>query len=187
MGGLAMRYVAFLRGVNVGGRILRMTNVRSALASAGFADATTYLHTGNLLLGDDGREPGDVHALVSATIERLDPTVRVTLRSADDLQRIVATDPFDRTDDATDSHRYVTFLMSPPATDRSLPAQSTKGDVSVVRVTDGEVYTVARLVGTGYGYPNALVESKLKVAATTRNWTVVSKLAQLLADQDNPA
>ncbi|MET0451990.1 MAG: DUF1697 domain-containing protein, partial [Mycobacterium sp.] len=44
------RYVAFLRGVNVGGVNLKMADVATALTEAGFTDVTTVLATGNVVL-----------------------------------------------------------------------------------------------------------------------------------------
>src|SRR6516225_11146866 len=44
------KYAAFLRGVNVGGVTLKMAEVASALAEAGFADVRTILASGNVLL-----------------------------------------------------------------------------------------------------------------------------------------
>ncbi|MGL5850042.1 MAG: DUF1697 domain-containing protein [Phycicoccus sp.] len=41
-------YVAFLRAVNVGGRYVRMADLRAALVGAGFGEVETYIQSGNV-------------------------------------------------------------------------------------------------------------------------------------------
>jgi uncharacterized protein (DUF1697 family) len=41
-------YVAFLRAVNVGGRFVRMADLRAALEAAGFTDVETHIQSGNV-------------------------------------------------------------------------------------------------------------------------------------------
>src|SRR5271166_3075576 len=43
------RYLALLRGVNVGGKLVAMDDLRAIATAIGFADATTYIRSGNLL------------------------------------------------------------------------------------------------------------------------------------------
>jgi uncharacterized protein (DUF1697 family) len=47
------KYVAFLRGINVGGRIIKMADLRICLEKAGFGDVKTILQTGNVIFESD--------------------------------------------------------------------------------------------------------------------------------------
>ena len=51
------RYVAFLRAVNVGGRIVKMDELRRPFAAAGFADVETFIASGNVIF-DTTAKPG---------------------------------------------------------------------------------------------------------------------------------
>jgi len=45
------RYVALLRGINVGGQhIVPMADLRACLTDAGYGDVQTYIQSGNVLL-----------------------------------------------------------------------------------------------------------------------------------------
>ena len=87
-----MRFVAFLRGVNVGKHNrVRMDDLRQAIVGTGLKGVSTYLQSGNVLL--DGSDPNDVLSRVRRAIESLHLNAEVVLRSGVDMERVVATPP----------------------------------------------------------------------------------------------
>jgi uncharacterized protein (DUF1697 family) len=49
-----MKYVAFLRGINVGGNnIIKMADLKAAFEKQGFTNVTTYINSGNVLFDSD--------------------------------------------------------------------------------------------------------------------------------------
>ena len=92
-----MRYVAFLRGINVGGhKPLKMADLRKAFEDLGFADVRTVQASGNVVFEAGGEEDsGAVAALIETELERmLDAPIGVIVRPLADLERLVASDPF---------------------------------------------------------------------------------------------
>lgn len=61
-------HVAFLRGVNVGRRQVRMAELRTVLADAGFDDVETYIQTGNVLVRSSARSSATVAAELARVI-----------------------------------------------------------------------------------------------------------------------
>jgi uncharacterized protein (DUF1697 family) len=61
-------YVAFLRAVNVGGRYVKMAELRAALARAGFDDVETYIQSGNVKVTSRRRSTEAVAARMSAVL-----------------------------------------------------------------------------------------------------------------------
>jgi uncharacterized protein (DUF1697 family) len=53
-------YVAFLRAVNVGGRFVKMAELRSELEGAGFTDVETHIQSGNVFVRSGRRSTGAV-------------------------------------------------------------------------------------------------------------------------------
>ena len=53
-------YVAFLRAVNVGGRFVKMAELRTELEGAGFTDVETHIQSGNVLVRSGRRSTGAV-------------------------------------------------------------------------------------------------------------------------------
>jgi uncharacterized protein (DUF1697 family) len=97
------RYVAFLRGINVGGRRATTDQLCSCLVAIGFEDVATFRASGNVIFGDrasDGAGPGeDREAQLAARVEEamltsLGYEVPVFLRSASEVRAIAAYEPF---------------------------------------------------------------------------------------------
>ena len=175
-------YVALLRGINLGSkRRVAMADLRALLAGLGYDDVRTHLQSGNAVFRAGSRSPASVRSTVEKAIAtglRMD--VDVVVRSAVQLAAVVDADPFAGT--ATDPARYlVTFL------DKA-PPKSWLSDVDVasyqpeqVAVRGAEIYLwlpegvhtsrLARLVG----------DAKLGGTATSRNWNVVRRLAEMAA------
>ncbi|WP_142683953.1 DUF1697 domain-containing protein [Chitinophaga polysaccharea] len=61
------RYVAFLRAVNVGKRIVKMEHLRQLLDAAGFKNVTTYIQSGNVMFASRSNNA----AALSEKIEKL--------------------------------------------------------------------------------------------------------------------
>lgn len=74
-------YVAFLRGINVGGNsIVKMSELRAALASDGFADVRTYIQSGNVLFTSHEQDTPTLGKQIRASVLRhfhLDTAVAV--------------------------------------------------------------------------------------------------------------
>lgn len=90
------RYVAFLRGVNLGAkRRASSADLRAAFEAAGFEGVATFRTSGNVAFDGDGREPQVVARAEAALREALGFEVKVVLRSAREVKAIVAYEPFD--------------------------------------------------------------------------------------------
>src|SRR4051812_2040663 len=87
-----MRYVALLRGINVGGKsLIRMAALRECVEGLGLDDVTTYIASGNVLFRSRERDPARLDTLLEQAIERhFALPVRVVVRSAREITRIAA-------------------------------------------------------------------------------------------------
>jgi uncharacterized protein (DUF1697 family) len=171
------RYVALLRSVNVGGRVLPMAGLRTAFEKHGFEDVETYIQSGNVVFTSSSRSEAAVakhaHTAIRSTT-KLD--VPVFIRSPAALRKIIAAQPFV---DAAPKALHVTFLEHAPAAAlvRALAARPSPPDEFAVK--GREIYLCCP---NGYGRSklnNAFFERALKTAATTRNWNTVQKLLAL--------
>lgn len=85
-----MRWVAFLRAVNVGGRTVKMAAVKSALAKAGLDEVETFLASGNVLFESGKREPA-LRTLIEATLAKsLGFEVPTVVRPAEELVELAS-------------------------------------------------------------------------------------------------
>jgi len=90
-----MRYVALLRGINVGGaNKLSMPDLKAAFEDAGMTEVTTYINSGNVLFSaDDGDRQHLVETLQGAVRARGSVAADVQLRDLGELESIVGAIP----------------------------------------------------------------------------------------------
>jgi uncharacterized protein (DUF1697 family) len=170
-------YVAFLRGVNLGGKtIVRMLDLQQDLERHGFSAVRTYRASGNLRFRTTPKSPVAVARQVEARLRvLLGADFRAFVRTAEELATIVALDPFDGSVLAG-ATPYVTFLDAPPASPPTLPHSSPSGQVELLQVAGREIFSLGRRVEGRVGYPTELVERLASAPATSRNWSTVKGL-----------
>jgi len=173
-------YVALLRSVNVGGHgRLSMAELQQTFRTLGHTDVSTYIQTGNVLF----RSPSKSKAKLTAGIEHqleadYGSAPAVILRTVADLSRIVAASPFPG-QGADPSRHHVTFLAESPTAEALAAFVAPASGRDELVIIGQEVY-----VHTPDGYHNskltgALLERRLGVVSTTRNWNTVTKLCDL--------
>lgn len=174
------RYVALLRGVNVGGRNrLPMADLAALFTTAGCRDVQTYIQSGNVVFAASPALVKKLPAQIGAALsDHLSHPVGVVIRSGCELVRILRENPIGgpMVDPA---HLHVAFLESTPSPARiaSLDPARSPGDTFAVR--GAEIYLhlpggVARTRLT-----NAYFDARLGTTSTLRNWRTVQKLAEL--------
>ncbi len=176
------RYVALLRGVNVGGRgTIAMADLRRVAERTGCRDVATILQSGNLLFTsaqDAARLGHDLTAALSAELG-LDTTIM--LRSDADWVRAIRRNPFAEAA-RRDPARLVMLALDHAVGRREVAALEA---AIVGRETVGgsgrELYAV---YPDGQGQSkltNAVIERALAAKATARNWNTVQRIAAWLA------
>lgn len=163
--------VALLRAVNVGGTgALPMAELRRMGTACGLSDVRTYIASGNLLFTSDAAEAEIKQRLEEALLAYAGKPVDVFVRSADELEAIVAANPFP---DAQGSRHMVYFQDAPPAADLIERCR----DIGTERMALGR-----RELHVDYG--EGIRTTRLKIPGpegrTARNMNTVRKLAALL-------
>jgi uncharacterized protein (DUF1697 family) len=176
------RYAALLRGVNLGARNkVSMADLRRLFESLGAEDVQTYVQSGNVVFKSRLKDAAKLSAEIEQRIEQeLGLEIRVMLRTGDQLAKIVAGNPF-AASQAEGTKLHVTFLADAPKPPRVRTLESVAFAPDEFQVQGREVYLHTP---NGYGrskLSNAYFEKQLEVAATTRNWNTVTKLAELAA------
>jgi Protein of unknown function (DUF1697) len=128
------KYIALLRGVNVGQNILKMDRLRALSAALGFRNVTTYVQSGNMVF--DAEEPAAacMQALEQKLARETRLPVAVLVRTPGEIKTLIARNPFLK-DRAVDRARlHVTFLGGSPAHLRAGPgADRGKGRTANLR------------------------------------------------------
>jgi uncharacterized protein (DUF1697 family) len=102
------KHVAFLRGVNVGGRIVKMADLKTCLEKAGFKDIKTFLQSGNILIESNRSDAvlkKEIEGLLSETFHY---DAKLQVLSLAKLQKIIDGYPFGKA--GASQHDYVIFM-----------------------------------------------------------------------------
>ena len=90
------RYVAFLRGMNLGGRRITNDELRAAFEELALSDVATFRASGNVIFDtDEGDEAAVARKVESGLGEALGYEVPVFLRSCAEVAAIAARQPFE--------------------------------------------------------------------------------------------
>ena len=172
-------WVALLRGINLGGRNrVPMAELRALVADAGAAAVTTYIQSGNVVFVHARRDRAALaNELERAIGETFGVSSRVVLRSFAEIAKVARAKPFG----SDNSQTYVTFLEQKPtaAALRSLAGLEIAPDRVEVIGSDAFLHFPNGV--TGSRLSGALIERRLGVAGTARNWRTVTRLAELAA------
>ena len=134
------RYVALIRGINVGGVVLKMEDLKRMLEYVGFSNVRTYIQSGNVIFNADRDAESTLSAAISARIaERFGLRVPVVLRSTGQMIEFVRHNPFLEAG-AAEETLHVLFLAGRPSESRidSLDPDRSPPDQFAVR--NREVY-----------------------------------------------
>jgi uncharacterized protein (DUF1697 family) len=108
-------HVAFLRGMNLGGRRIKNEELRAEFEALGFADVACFRASGNVVFSAKGSEAKLTSEIEARLGEALGYEVPVFLRSAAELQAVAAHKPFDaKALKASKGKLQVTFLEQRP-------------------------------------------------------------------------
>ena len=165
-------YVALVRGVNlVGKSSLKMTDLKAIADDLKLEKARTYIASGNLLFVSDKPEEKLRKMLEKDLQAHMGKEVRVMLRTAAELEKVVNANPF--TDQA--ANEVQAFFMNEPPPKDLLETIRNKADDERVAVGEREVFVAYGERGIG--------KSRLRIpaaeAGTARNMNTVAKLAEL--------
>jgi uncharacterized protein (DUF1697 family) len=137
------RYVAFLRGMNLGGRRIRNEELRRHFEEMGFEEVATFRASGNVIFSSAGREAESKLAQrVEAELdERLGYDVPVFLRSIEEVAAIAAQEPFDpKRVEKSKGKLQVSLLMKKPTAAAKKKVLALATDEDLLAIEGRELY-----------------------------------------------
>ncbi len=174
------RYVALLRGINVGGKhVVPMKELVAAFEAAGCEDVRTYVQSGNVCFAAGAAVAKAAGARVTAAIGKSRGFAPpVVLRSATEIATVFRANPF-LASGAPPEQLYVAFLAKAPtkAQVASLDPARSPPDEVVVRGADAYLR-----LPNGAGrtkLTSAYLDAKLGTISTARNWRTVTALVAM--------
>ena len=181
-----MKYVALLRGVNVGGNHrVPKAEFRAVLESLGFQDVVIYINSGNAVFSSD-REP-TAREVRAALEERFIFDIPTLILPGEKVRAIAAAIPPDWTNDAPKPDKSgqksdVLYLFDEVNTPDVLDRLGYRPDVETMIYVDGAVLAnISRANQSKYSLLR-IVGAPLYRQMTIRNIATAKKLAELVKE-----
>lgn len=169
-------YVSFLRGINVGGRnMVPMAKLTALHEALGFENVRTHLQSGNVVFTTRKTEPAKLAKKIAAELGE----IVVVVRSTSELREAVAQNPFPDAAKSDPSGLVVIFLTEVPT------AAAKKSLLDIDVGPERKAFAGRELYvhyGAGMGrskLTNTLIEKKLGVRGTARNWNTVTRMLEI--------
>ncbi len=170
-------YIALLRGINVSGaKTIKMEALRLTFQKLGFVNVATYIQSGNVVFNAGETNTMQLVDKIAAAIQTdFGFDVPVIVLSAAELRTIIGSNLLNNGTNDT-AFLHITFLSEKPAAFNLSDIEAKKQENEEIIISGKVVYLYCP---HGYGKTklnNTFLESKLKVAATTRNWKTTCEL-----------
>jgi uncharacterized protein (DUF1697 family) len=174
-----VKYVAFLRAVNVGGRVVKMDRLRALFEQLPLADVETFIASGNVIFTSSSRSPQALEARIERhLLAELGYAVPTFLRTPAELAEVVRKRPFrDVALSAKGTALYVGFVGAAPGPGVRKTFLGMKSAADEFEIRGREVYWLCRGRMMESLYSGAQLERALGMPATFRNLNTVEKLA----------
>lgn len=167
------RYAAFLRGVSP--MNAKMPELKRAFESAGFEHVRTLLSSGNVVFDARAAKLQAIGKKAEAAMQKtLGRSFMTFVRGVDELQSMLASDPFARFRLPKDAKRIVTFLRGDAPGKLELPIG--RDGARILAVRGSEVYSAYVPTPKGPVFMT-LIEKTFGKDVTTRTWDTVGKCA----------
>lgn len=167
-------YAALLRGVSP--MNARMPVLKRCFEAAGFTDVKTVIGSGNVVFSAAATSEGALQRRAEKAMqEGMGRSFLTIVRPLDDLDALLAADPYAAFRLAAGSKKVVTFLRDPPQTKLALP--KTVDGARILLLKDRAVFTAYVPSPRGAVFMR-LIEETFGTAITTRTWDTLMKVAR---------
>lgn len=177
------RYIAFLRGINVGGHNVKMEDLRVLFGELGFENVRTYIQTGNVFFESDEVTKSELSSRIEALLlNKLGYAVSTFVRSVEEFENTLQSAPFDSYELTEDTRHMIVFVSDQIPSTTKFPLFSPKGDYELIGATEGELYVIVHLI-KGKFLSSSFIEKTFGVATTGRFFHTSLKILEAAKTQ----
>ena len=176
-----MKYIAFLRAINVGGHTVKMDRLRSLFEALGFTAVDTFIASGNVIFESPVEDARTLEQQIEAQLRQaLGYEVATFIRTPAELAAVPAFQPFPSAD-LEGNTLYIGFVQATPNDDARLKLIALQTPLDEFCVHGREFYWLCRTSISQSAVSGAKIERALGTSTTLRNGTTVRKLAAMYA------
>ena len=176
------RYVALLRGINVGGRNkVPMADLREVFETAGHAEVSTYIQSGNVLFRSPTAGPVLEREIEAHLEQRFGLPLVVVVRSLRQLRTVVKKAPAGFGTEPDTFHSDVIFLRAPLTGTQAMTVVKLRDGVDEAWSANGVLYFQRLSTQRTKSRMGQIVGTPEYKQMTIRSWRTTTKLLELLS------
>jgi uncharacterized protein (DUF1697 family) len=176
------RYVALLRGINVGGKnLIRMPALKAAFEDDGFANVSTYIQSGNVLFDAAAVDSAKLTTRIEKILaEAFDYIPTVVVRSRRQMRAIVERAPKGFGSQPAKYLYDAVFLKEPLTAKAAIKQLSLNPGVDEAWAGTGVLYLSRLKARATSSRLNRIASLPIYASMTIRNWNTTTKLISLM-------
>jgi uncharacterized protein (DUF1697 family) len=178
------RYVALLRGINVGGKnLIKMPALKACFEANGFEDVATYIQSGNVLFSSTGEKAAELTQRIEAMLaEAFAYEATVVVRSRTQMRAVVERAPKGFGSQPAKYRYDAIFLKEPLTAKAAMTSVPTKPGVDEAHAGTGVLYFSRLTEKATQSRLNRIVASPIYPNVTIRNWNTTTKLERMVSE-----
>ena len=183
------RYIAFLRGINVGGHRVKMDRLRVLFEEMGFADVSTFIASGNVIFSAKSNDVDSLSTGIEQCLaERLGYGVATFIRTPAELASMAEFEPADPgKGEPSASSLYVVLLQAPAAADLRSTLSGLSSEMDEFQFAGSEIYWLIQgKITESHFFGQKFEKATRGVPNTTRNITTIRRLVAKLGAKSGP-
>ena len=176
------KYVALLRGINVGGNHkVPMAELKKEMTKMEFEHVETLLNSGNVIFDATPAQETELENTIAINLEKaFNFPIPVLVRDAAVMRDLIQNNPFAQIEVTKDLRLYVSFLKEKPVSNITLPWATSDGSFRILEARDNTICSVLDLAVTQSPKGMDALEQLFGKNMTTRNWNTISRIAAKL-------
>ncbi len=176
------RYVAFLRGINVGGHHkVPMADLCKVLEKMNCKNVITLLNSGNVIFNVIAGNPESLEKMISVNLENTFgfpiPTI---IRKSETILQLYKKAPFQDVKITKDIRLYVSFLKTNKHADLELPWASSDNSFKIIEIRNKIILSILNLSISKTPKAMVALEKFYGNDITTRNWKTIERIVKKL-------
>jgi len=179
---LKVTYVAFLRGINVGGHHkVPMGELKNEFENLGFEKVTTILNSGNIIFDAKGDKFENIEKRIFVHLENyFGFSIPIIVRKAEALLELFYKHPFREIAISKNTRLYISFLKSDENLALELPWTSPDNSYRILEYKAKSILSVLDLSISKTPKAMEILEKSFGKELTTRNWNTIEKIERKL-------
>jgi uncharacterized protein (DUF1697 family) len=170
------RYIALLRGVNLGGHTIKMDRLKQLFEELGFKKVETFIASGNVIFETGAKSTSALEKKIGAHLEKsLGFPAMTFLRTDGELASVLAHEALD----GAEAHSiYIGFMAAAPSKASHAKLMSHRTKVDDFHINGREVYWLCKTHMSDSPFFRIGLEKALGEKVTVRNVTTITKLVE---------